>query len=63
MDIREMLAVVQAYINHHKGVTIDINIQQFNHPLAVVQLQDMYAIAMDFFRNDPRGSIMLINNG
>lgn len=62
MDIREMIAVVQAYINHQKGVTVDINIHQFNHPLAVVQLQDMYAVAMDFFRNDPRGSIMLISN-
>lgn len=50
MDIREMIAVVQHYINVRKDIQIEIDSIQFNHPMAVVMLQDAYTQAMRWFQ-------------
>lgn len=53
-DASEMIAIVQAYINHRKDVEVDIY-----HPTnerQMMKLAHAYTIAVDFF-NSNNGSI------
>lgn len=56
MDIKEMIAVVQAYINHRKDLEVDININQFRDPINILKLKEAYDISLEWFRNN-NGSI------
>lgn len=49
MDIREQIAVVQAYINHRKGVTVQIYISNGRD---LMLLQQAYEIAIEWFNNN-----------
>lgn len=46
-----MVAVVQAYINHVKGVTVKINLNQFSNPQNVLLLQAAYGHAINNLSN------------
>lgn len=59
MDVREMVCVIQAYINHTKEVTPDINLQSAASNFILTL--DMYQKAISFFQTDPKGSISWIN--
>ena len=56
MDIRGMVAVVQSYINHRKGVEVQINLQQFNNPINLIKLQTAYSTALNWFESN-KGNI------
>jgi len=58
MDVHRMIAVVQDYINHRKGIEVDININQFQNPINLLKLKEAYEIAIDWF-NDNNGKIIL----
>lgn len=49
MDIREQIALVQDYINHRKGVTVQIRITTSRD---LMLLQQAYAIAIEWFNNN-----------
>lgn len=48
MDIPEMIALVQAYINHRKGVTVQIR----TSPLNLVLLIQAHNIARAWFKEN-----------
>lgn len=48
MDVREMIAVVQAYINHRTGKTVQINIRGGQD---LILLQRAYNIAINYFHS------------
>lgn len=53
MNIHEMIAVVQHYINVRKDTTVQINLQQFeNNPFAVMMLNDAYTQAVHWFQSN-----------
>ena len=54
--LQEMVAVVTTYINHRKGVNVDINLQQFQNPMNVLLLQQAYSTAVNWFTSN-NGSI------
>lgn len=56
MDIREQIAVVQSYINHRAGKTVQISILDMAD---MVRLQQAYKIAIQWFNNN-NGQINLI---
>lgn len=53
-----MIAVVQAYINHRKGVTVNIEIRGMED---ILKLTEAYNIAMDWFSKN-NGSITQVRN-
>jgi len=59
MDIREMVCVIQSFVNHTKGVTPDINLQSAASNFMLTM--GMYQKAVNFFQTDPRGSISWVN--
>ena len=57
-SVEEMIAVVQAYINHRKGVTVNIEIRGMDD---ILKLTKAYNIAMEWFSKN-NGSIVQIRN-
>ena len=53
-----MIAVVQAYINHRKGIEVDIDINQFQNPINLLKLKEAYDIAVDWFKKN-NGKVIL----
>lgn len=51
-----MIAVIQSYIGHRKGVEIEINMNQFQNPMNIMLLNNAYNIAVQWF-NDNKGQI------
>ncbi len=56
-----MIAVVQAYINHRKGITVDINMEQFRDIRNVMLLNNAYSIAVEYFQNN-KGNVIYIKD-
>lgn len=56
----EQIAVVQAYIFHRTGKEIEINTNQFVDIINVFKLNQAYAIATTWFRNN-NGSVNYYN--
>ena len=57
-NVEEMIAVVQAYINHRKGVTVNIEIRNGED---IFKLMEAYNIAMEWFSKN-NGSITQVRN-
>ena len=57
-NVEEMIAVVQSYINHRKGITVNIDIRGIEDML---KLTEAYNIAMDWFSKN-NGSITQVRN-
>lgn len=59
-----MVAVVKSYINHRTGKIVPIEdymmVGQMHKITSLPLLIDMYTVAMNFFNNDPRGSIEIL---
>ena len=59
VDIKEQIAVLQAYIYHRKGVEVDINLNQFQNPMNVLLLNQAYQVATQWFQEN-NGKIELL---
>lgn len=49
MSVNKMIAIVQMYIHHRKGVEVNIKIQSMND---IAKLTRAYNIAVDWFDNN-----------
>ena len=45
-EIKQMIALVQCYIHHKKGIEVEINLNQFNNPINVLLLRQAYEVAI-----------------
>lgn len=52
VDIKEKVAVIQAYVNHLKGVEIEVNLAQFQDLNNVLKLETAYQIAIKWFQDN-----------
>ena len=59
VDIKEKIAIIQAYIYHHKGVEVDINLPQFQDLNNILKLETCYQIAIRWFQEN-NGKIELL---
>ena len=61
VDIKEKVAIVEAYINHLKEQEVRINMEQFRDMNNVIKLEMAYQIASQYFQQN-NGKIELLNN-
>jgi len=52
VDIKEQVAVVQAYIAHRTDKDIEINLEQMSNPINVIKLNSAYQIATRWFQEN-----------
>lgn len=51
-SIENMIAIIQSYIGHRKGVEIEINMNQFQEPKNIILLNEAYNTAVNWFNNN-----------
>lgn len=60
IDVREKVAIVEAYINHLKEQEVRVNMSQFQDLNNILKLETCYQIASQYFQQND-GKIELIN--